>query len=235
MLVVDAHLSSRTLGLSFRKGKAGPEQELIDWFLEQQIIQVPRGHNVTVFREPRLPSGFPDLVIVIWKQSVARQWTSDRAGLSASDLRLMHFLAKEGPKALEDLRSIFSAAVEECLQRLAEAAMVRSAKGCWQARSLTTTFAASHIIAVEAKIGEWRAALDQAHLNTWFASESCVLVPRVPRNSELLRDARELGVRVFTRDGDNREIQAPIRSGPRSYVSWLFNDWAWRAAHSFGG
>lgn len=97
MFVVDAHLSSRTPGLSFRKGKDGPEQKLLDWFLEQDIISVPRGHKVTVFREPRLPSGFPDLVIVIWKESVARQWTSARASLTASDLRVMHFLECEGP------------------------------------------------------------------------------------------------------------------------------------------
>lgn len=232
MIIVDAHLSSITPGLSFRRGKAGPEQELLDWFLERDQIRVPRGHNVTVFREPRLPSGFPDLVIVIWKESVATQWTSERAALTASDLRLMHFLGNEGPKAIEELRTIFSAAVEDQLERLAEAAMVRTSKGCWRARSLKTTFAASHIIAIEAKIGEWRAALDQAHLNTWFASESCVLVPRVPRNSELLETARKLGVRVLARESDRCDIQASIRSAPRSYVSWLFNDWAWQAAHS---
>ena len=73
MFVIDAHLSSKTPGLSFRKGKAGPEQELLDWFLQQKLISIPRGHNVSIFREPRLPSGFPDLVIVVWNVSVARQ------------------------------------------------------------------------------------------------------------------------------------------------------------------
>jgi len=230
MFVIDADLSSKTPGLSFRKSKAGPEQELLDWYLQQKLIRIPRGHNISIFREPRLPSGFPDLVIVVWNVSVARQWTTERAALTSSDLRLMHFLGNEGPKDIEELRAVFSAAVDRQLDRLGEAAMVRTTKGRWQARSLTTTFAASHIIAIEAKISEWRAALEQAHLNTWFASDSCVLVPRVPRNSELLRDAGELGVRVLARESDSWEIQDPVRSAPRSYVSWLFNDWAWRAA-----
>jgi hypothetical protein len=230
VFVVDAHRSPSTPGLSFRRLKAGPEQDLLDWFLERDLVRVPRGHNVTVFREPRLPSGFPDLVIVIWKDSVARQWNSGRAALTPSDLRLMHFLGNEGSKSTEQLRVFFSAAVERQLERLAEAAMVRSVYGCWQARSLNATFAASHIIAVEAKISEWRAALDQAHLNTWFASESCVLVPRVPRDSGLLREAGELGVRVLAKESDCWDIQDRSRSKPRSYVSWLFNDWAWRAA-----
>ena len=232
MLVVDTLQATSQLGLSFRKRREGPEQELIDWFLEQQIITVPRGHRMTVFREPRLPSGFPDLVIVIWNESVARPWKTSREALGASDLRLMHYLANEGPTTLDDLRSIFAPQVEKRLERLTEAAMVRTSNGRWLARSLATTFAASHIIAVEAKISQWKAALEQAHLNTWFASQSFILVPRIPRNSELLRDADNLGVTVLARESTHFNLQDAARSRPKSYVSWMFNDWAWRAAHS---
>jgi hypothetical protein len=118
MFVIDAYLSSRTPGLSFRKSKAGPEQELLDWFLQQKLFRVPRGHNVSIFREPRLPSGYPDLVIVVWDASVARQWTSERGALTPSDLRVMHFLGNEGPKEIEELRGVFSAAVDRQLDRL---------------------------------------------------------------------------------------------------------------------
>lgn len=233
MRIIDAQLAHKTIGLSFRKGRIGPEQELLDWFLEQDIVSVPKGHNVTVFREPRLLSGFPDLVIVIWKESVTCRWKSSRANLTPSDLRLMHFLTNEGPKTLEELSPIFSSSVSNGLDRLSEASMVQINRGCWQASSLTTTFAARQIIAVEAKISEWKVALDQAHLNTWFASESYVLVPRVPRDSTLLRNAQKLGVRVLEKENHNWRMSAQRFSGPRSYASWLFNEWAWRASHSF--
>lgn len=235
MLVIDAQRSSSTHGLSLRKGKDGPEQDLLNWFLDQNIFSVPRGHNVTVFREPRLPSGFPDLVFVVWKDSVARHWTDDRARLTPADLRIMHFLGNEGPTSVEDLRTLFSPNVEDRLELLAEAQMVRAKGTSWRARSLESTFAASHIIAVEAKINEWKGALDQAHLNTWFASESCILVPRIPRNSELLRAATERGVRVFAKEDEaSIKIQRTARSGPKSYVSWLLNEWAWRASNALG-
>ena len=235
MLVVDKQRSTTTHGLSFRKGKDGPEQDLLNWFLEQKVISVPKGHNVTVFREPRLPSGFPDLVFVVWKDAIARNWTTDRARLKAIDLRIMHFLGNEGPTSVEEMRILFSPSVENRLDLLAEAQMVRATGDVWSARSLDKTFAASHIIAVEAKINEWKGALDQAHLNTWFASESCILVPRIPRNSDLLHVASERGVHVLAKeDKTTIKIKRPARCGPKSYVSWLLNEWAWRASNAIG-
>lgn len=235
MLVVDAQRSSSTHGLSFRKGKDGPEQDLLNWFLDQKVISVPRGHNVTVFREPRLPSGFPDLVFVVWKESIAQHWTDDRARLTATDLRIMHYLGNEGPTPVEALRSLFSPSVEDRLELLAEAHMIQAKGTSWRARSLDSTFAASYIIAVEAKISEWKGALDQAHINTWFASESCILIPRIPKNSDLLQAATARGVSVLAKeDAASIRLTRSVRSGPKSYISWLFNDWAWRASNSIG-
>jgi hypothetical protein len=108
--------------------------------------------------------------------------------------------------------------------------MIRKARRFWQAQSLDTVFAATEIIAVEAKMREWRSALDQAHLNTWFASQSTILVPRIPRGSALLRDANERGVTVVAQESPTCALAARDEQMPRSYVSWLFNEWAWRMA-----
>lgn len=229
MQIVDAALGNGAQGLSFRRRCPGPEDLLVDWFLTQDLVRIPSGHRATAFREPRLPSGFPDLVIVIWKEAIARQWSPARESLQASDLRLMHLLACSGPQTPEAIEALFPN-WERSLQRLAEAGMVRTNKERWEIQSLDLVFAATQIIAVEAKIKEWRSALDQAHLNTWFASDSWVLVPRVPRNSTLLQDARELGVTVFAQESAICPMSAPAACTPRCYVSWLFNDWAWRAA-----
>jgi hypothetical protein len=108
--------------------------------------------------------------------------------------------------------------------------MVRMCEQHWENHSLDIVFAATQIIAVEAKMKEWRSALAQAHLNTWFTSHSWVLVPRVPRNSTLLQDARELGVTVLAQEQATCVLNSNLDETPRSYVSWIFNDWAWRAA-----
>ena len=58
MQIVD-QLWSGTPGLSFRRRCPGPEDVLIEWFLEQELVRIPPGHRATVFREPRFPRASP--------------------------------------------------------------------------------------------------------------------------------------------------------------------------------
>ena len=196
--------------------------------MEQGPVKPQPGERVTMFREPRLPSGFPDLVAVVWKESVASEWSRARRDLTVIDLRLMHYLAASGPKQLEDLNVLFRSETERCLERLLLSDMVRFRRGRWRARPLSRIFAARRIVAVEAKVSEWRGALDQAFLNTWFTPESYILIPAVPRRTMLLDIAHQRGIGVLCKDRTNLTPQWSRE--PRSYVSWLLNEWAWRAA-----
>src|SRR5688500_7744695 len=96
LTVLDFHVAPHHSGLSFRRSRSGPEQELVDWFLEQDAVKPGRGERLTIFREPKLASGFPDLVAVVWKESVTGRWTSARRDLTTRDLRVMHHLAVIG-------------------------------------------------------------------------------------------------------------------------------------------
>ena len=214
-----------------RKRRPGPEHELVDQFIRGAPFPVPRGCRVTLFREPRLESGFPDLVIVLWSEAVARRWAPCRAALTTADIRLMQLLVTEGPLREQEILSVFSRDVSQSLERLCDAQMIHKSRGAWAHRSLASSFAARQIIAVEAKISEWSGALEQAFLNTWFASASYVLVPHAPRGSMLLANARQRGVGVWTASEELLRVR-PSKDPtlPRSYASWLFNEWAWRAA-----
>jgi hypothetical protein len=233
--VIDYGCASDNLGVSLRRHRPGPEADLVAWFLEEKPIRLPPGCRATIFREPRIESGFPDLVVVIWNHAVAKRWRPSRAKLTTRDIRVMHYLAEMGPTPETDLRTLFSRGVGSGLSRLEEAGMVRPAKGRWKARSLSTCFAARQIVAIEAKVNEWASALLQASLNTWFASGSYVLLPQGPKRRTALAEAEALGVGVWARgtaclDG----TRAHGSRLPRSYASWLFNEWAWRAAFGEG-
>jgi len=232
--VIDAGVSDKPPGLSFRRRLLGPETDLVEWFLGQPL-PLPPGHRATIFREPRLPSGFPDLVIVIWNASVAERWTPARADLNASDLRLMHVLTCAGPQTECELQSALSSNnMPDSLDRLVEASMIRKENTHWNPCPLSSVFATTQIIAVEAKVNEWRHALNQAHLNTWFTSHSCILVPKIPRKSTMPQDARDLGVTVLTQADVSWDLKHADQHQPRSYISWLFNDWAWKIASQRG-
>src|SRR5216684_20391 len=90
--LVDCDSSSAGLGALFRRHRRGPESRLVLQFLEQLRLSPPTGCKITLLCEPRLESGFPDLVWVVWNFATAKRWCPVRATLSNQDLRLLHYL-----------------------------------------------------------------------------------------------------------------------------------------------
>ena len=227
--IVDRGSLNRT-GANFRLSRRGPEQRLVDWFIRELPFDVPRNCRGTLFREPRLDSGFPDVVLVVWHPATMQQWSADRAKLKTGDLRLLHYLLESGPTSEADLKRVFHRGLVSSLSRLREADVARHTRDRWVIRPIAKSFAVRNIIAVEAKVADWRRAARQAHLNTWFTTESYVLLPDAGKDHPLLATARALGIGVVS------QIQGLVRrprskgSLPRSYASWLFNEWVWRAS-----
>lgn len=222
------------VGLSFRTPTVGPEYDLVLDYIDSQLPPAPRGQKRTVFVEPEIESGFPDVVAVYWHAATAHQWSSARAELTKVDIRVAHFLAMLGATELETFRPFFRQCVATSLQRLKSAGLARSTANAWELRSLREVFAVRRLVAIEAKTNQWRDGLHQAMQNTWFASESYLLLPQVPKGSDLLKEAQRLGVGVKTRDQSLNSSEGLARRDqiPKSYASWLFNEWAWRAAMS---
>lgn len=228
MTIVDSDSNPDKSGILFRKGRSGPEQDLVDWFLELRAVKARKGERLTIFREPRLPSGFPDIVVVVWKESVAAKWGTQRRSITAADLRLMQHLAIAGPANVSDLKSLCGSETERSLSRLERSDMVVLHKNQWRARALSQTFAIRRIVAIEAKIAEWRAGLNQAFINTWFTAESYILVPAIPKGASLPEAALHCGIGVLSKEKP-RLVERRVTQ-PRSYASWLFNEWTWRLA-----
>jgi hypothetical protein len=227
--VADLARLGTAAGTRFRSRRSGPESDLVDRFVDALPLGTPRGCRTTLFREPRLLSGFPDLVAVTWHVPTAERWTGARREIATSDLRVLQLLVSSGPASEADLSRLFVKVPAASLRRLETAGLVGERAGTWASRRLEESFAVRGIVAFEAKISNWTQAIQQASANRWFASESYVLVPAVPRRGTLLTQARRAGVGVWV-EGDNAPVQeAPstIYPQPMSFASWLFNEWAW--------
>ena len=227
------HSKSNALGtgVSFRAAQPGPERKLLEEFLGKFRIRVPAEHRVTLFREPRIESGYPDLVAVIWKFKTAEKWPSIRLQLVQADLRLLHLLVTMGALQKSEICKLFGAKSSDCLDRLEAAQMIRIRGRLVQPLPISRLYAVRHILAIEAKVQEWQGALEQASLNRWFATSSYILLPKVPRGSVVLAQAESMGVGVWSAADvslDARSLASCAK--PVSYASWLFNEWAWRAA-----
>jgi len=222
-------------GAKFRAPTPGPENLLVDWCIGNSPFEKDDGYQTIVFKEPRIRSGFPDLVIVSWDANAANWWPVSRMTLTESDIRLMHFLACEGSVAESGLDLLQLASLNQSLMRLEGCEMIRQTKNRrWTlAAKLHDLFAIRQLIAVEAKMQAGQRVLDQAFANTWFAPASYVLLPKQPGN-DILRKAKDLGIGILTK-ADGVLLSPPTRElrarKPRSYASWMFNELIWKNGH----
>jgi hypothetical protein len=235
LLFVDSNSARGTLSARFRRARQGPELKLVEAFLRAMPLHIPRGCRATVFREPCLESGCPDLVIVVWREEVTLGWRPEREFLGPQDLRLMHFLHHTRCASEARLAEWFGRRATSSIKRLHDAAMIRPVGASWAPCALRRSFAASKIIAIEAKVGKWSKVLHQAVLNTWFASKSYVLVPDAPSQPQLAA-AQRLGIGVCSlEECEVREVESESTPLPRSYASWMLNEWAWRSSQHVKG
>jgi len=141
----------------------------------------------------------------------------------------LQLIVESGEVSCDQLVSGYGRKVLRSIERLTAGALVREQANTVSAVPLRSSFATSELIAVEAKVGRWSDVLRQAALNTWFASLSFVLTATVPSASQI-SEALEAGVGVCAWAGDGFVVIEGERAGlPRSYASWLFNEWSWRA------
>ncbi|MEP0873897.1 hypothetical protein NDA01_29755 [Trichocoleus desertorum AS-A10] len=218
-------------GLSLRTPTRGPEHGLVYEYIKCKLPPAPADHFRTIFIEPRLDAGFPDIVVVYWHGPTADRWMESRAKLTKLDIRLLHYLFIGGSSDFEHLNTFFTKGVASSFKRLYNAGLIKWVSGNWQTQPVHEIFSVRRLIAIEAKVNEWKHGLQQALRNTWFASESYLLISQMPNSPKLLEEAARCGVGVVSCHQflDNPELSARHEQLPKSYASWLFNEWAWRS------
>jgi len=209
---------------------SGPELDLVEAALESGLA-VARAEPV-VFREPALPTGFPDIVAVFLSKRELL-FTPERSELGNDHLQLLHHIYATRSTTIEALsrKLVWSGrAIERLMEALEQAELLRRQGNRARCAPLAEIFVARKIVAVEAKIRNWRGAIRQAAANTWFASHSYILIPAERWSSRVDAEAARFGVGVLTHDGRRTvvKLRAADRRIPASYGSWIVNEWTLR-------
>lgn len=215
-------------GFPQRKKILGPEADLISKAVQCGLPFFDKD-NQTLMREPRMPTGFPDLVVAFCRQTHIKN-TIQRRELDISKLKLLYHLSSIKNTTVSELITKLAwdeQTLSRCLKQLEESKLIRVQGATVRLKCLRDVFVVSKIIAVEAKITHWRRALEQAVANTWFASHSYVLIPASGIIARVADRAKDLGIGVLVFDGDyTEEVVKPSRNRiPSSYGSWLINEW----------
>lgn len=212
-----------------RKPTPGPEAELLEAALS--CSGWPAAAPV-VFREPQMPTGFPDLVAVVLREQ-ALLLNATRWCLREEHLRLLHHVyavRRTTEDQISALLRLKPARLSALLGDLEDSQLVRRRSQRVSSRALADIFVARRIIAVEAKIRDWRGALAQAIANTWFASHSYILLPAKSWRTTVAEHASSHGIGVIIFDGRTTSVALRARGHPipASYGSWLVNEWSVR-------
>lgn len=212
--------------------RPGPEADLVSEFVDRALPPPRENELCSVFIEPYLEASRPDIVAVYWDSSLTHSWPRARLSLQKLDLRVADLLFQSGPLEEGKLQAVFPRQLRGSLDRLDAAGLVAHTAGLWSLKDIRTIFAVRRIIAFEAKISKLSTALNQAHLNTWFASESYVLTRAGQPRPSTIRRAHVLGVGLLVQPQGTNPVQLVAADDcdiPRSYASWLFNESAWQA------
>lgn len=227
------------IGLSMRKPTAGPELEFVQEFISTvtNVMRTP-STEMAVFYEPRLDTGFPDIVFVRYESKMFEHWNSKRLSLATTDLKILHHMYLFGLVDDGELKKTLGfgqKVINDSLERLNDSKLICRYREKWRVIDVNKSFAVRDIIAVEAKMKGWSSVLQQAQNNTWFASESYVLSPVDKPSDRILTMAAHLGVGIFTfsKRNINKLVSAVSTNLPGCYASWLFNEWIGRYLYSY--
>lgn len=223
------------IGLFTRKQKEGPEAELINGFVsEYKNILREKSSAHAIFMEPQLDTGFPDLVVVSYDMRAFERWKRFRATLDITDLKILHHLyfvrgsdgANLSVKLGLDWKTVLGS-----IEKLMECDLIKWSARQWCPYGLDHAYAIKSIVAIEAKISNWKSAFQQAVMNRWFASESYVLSPVGKPTGPIVEKSVRLGVGIYSKPQTGRiaTVQRAERGkSPACYASWLFNEWIGR-------
>lgn len=210
----------------------GREYDMVKYSLDYIIdIFPPKGTNKhAIFIEPMIETGYPDIVIIEYSPEYYFNWPELRNRLTNNDLRvlfeIMHHKAISVFK-LESLLGYKPGDLIKSIESLKEAAVVIDTDGVLSSCFKPTNI--NRIIAIEAKIDKWSAAIDQAFLNTRFATESYVMLNKINISNKLKKKLDDYGIGVIAVDDQVRRTKAAKKiKYPASYTSLLFNEWIGR-------
>lgn len=226
------------IGYHARKVKFGPEFDLVSDFIANGLDGNGysfKSSQMAIFIEPRIESGFPDLVLAEFNPDFYERWPVARNLLTSRELKLLSFLYATKEADYDRIRMSMHAspiAIAHSIDLLFDSELIDRDRmtRAWRPMPITKTYGVKRLIAVEAKVCNNDDVLEQASLNQWFASESYALTPVRP-NHEFLSRARRAGIGMVAaaKGSVYRRCVKPHQFAlPSSYASWQFNEWIGR-------
>lgn len=239
VMMLDHNIKS--IGFYTRAITEGNELELVKEFIDYYIhvfLKNNKANNLAVFVEPRVASGFPDIVFASYSTKILDNWSDTREKLDTNDLKVMSHLISSGGCTGNDLMTglkLCERAVLQALENLLDSKMVWRSQGLWKPVDMKKIYHVKKLVSVEAKMADMKKVAEQSLINTWFASQSYALVNTANPQTSTIRSFEKQGTGLYCkRKGFKKVVEAQKLKLPSSYLSLQFNEWIGRtAAHQY--
>lgn len=181
----------------FRESRPGPELAIEEAVARRlPALMVESSGRVWRAASPSIGAGMPDLVFA-WHGPEVRQLHGALGAVSAV-LGYLRSVTRARPETLSAKLSLPLSSVRESLIDLAERLVLSEALG-WFEMSNVWRNILPEIIAVEAKVSNWKKAVQQAARNRVFAHRSFVAVPeQLAERVRLDGLVKKLGIGVLS-------------------------------------
>lgn len=214
-----------------RKERKGPENELVHFFLSQyKNFFNSKDLSSCVYTEPCLGIGFPDILMAIWDKEKSPYWNTSRNSLTKTDIKILHFLSTTTSiESIESINLQLGYSIQEIkksISSLESAGLLIYEDYNFKILDLSEIFFIKDIIAIEAKLHDWKKVIEQASLNQLFCSQSYVLIPESSVSQKMNPTMNQKGLGLIV----SRENQFCIKKTatrseiPASYTSWIINE-----------
>jgi hypothetical protein len=226
--------SNQDAGLIVRTQTQGPELDFMNDYIEDYKNKHKakrRKSDIAIYVEPKIDSGYPDVVIAHYSRSFMDNWSEDRQKLTDRDLKILSYLLKTTSADIDDIVVRLGFTYKEAsksIELLSDCRIVTGKTKCYKTANITSYFGINKLIAVETKIGNSRAALCQAIQNTRYASHAYALLDSECPHDKTINEYRNFGVGILA-GAKFAEVLNPVkRNLPMSYVALKFNEWIGR-------
>ncbi len=230
------------IGLFTRPATIGNEYALVEQFIDyycHTFIRNNKKNQLAVFVEPRIDSGFPDVVFASYLPSITDNWSDKREVLDVYDLKLLSYLSTAktalGAKLISTLGFPEKQTISS-LEKLMNAKLVTYRNNSWCVHDLRDVFSLTKLIAVEAKLNDISKVVEQTHLNTRFASHSYALTNSAHPQGETVKTFKKFGIGLYGKGPQFcRIVEARQYTLPSCYLSFQFNEWIGKTISRQGG
>lgn len=232
MGIIEVNADFDAVGISSRQITVGEEYSMVREFIDfrKNSFKSSAKKQLVVFVEMKVNNAYPDIVLAEYDPSCFDMWNSARNKLVTLDLKVLHFIFTQKNVTSQTIirqLSISYKALVLSLEALIDAKLIERRGGYWTILNKSKVLGTKRIEAVEAKISKFDTVLQQAIINTSFASESFVLSKRMrPPNDSIAQRLDHLGIGLYIYN--SKEFSCFAKSNhkrlPSNYNSLYINE-----------